>query len=518
MTARSQLGALLGAYLRMSLRGKTSSTFFARRASMGQGTLTLVAIYAIMGSVASFAASGSRNAFSYALVMHTITFVMLGMTLAVESGDLLFHAAEHDVLGHLPLSGRTLLVAKAVSLMAFALLLALAINLPAVVIGSRLGWVGRWFPAAHLAAVVLLAALSCATVVFTYGLVVRFVGRDRFDRVAAWSQAGLSATFLALSQGLAHLVELPIVRLDANFCVAFPPAWFAALDVLGGGAWSPRALALGLLAVTSTVALAWAALTRLAAGYADAFSTLGEAHRPLALATPIGRGAGWWITDPVERAAFRLAVTYVRRDREIMTRLYPSLGFFVLLPVAQLLSHAAYRFKAAALLSVLLLGMLPSMVLEALRVSSQHIAAEVFAVAPLASAGPLFQGVRKAAVCYILLPAAGVAALWIVLTDVRVLPLAIPSLLALPALSLLPAAFRQYVPLSVPPAVGRQSLANIVVGMITTIVGATTVGVSWLAWRTGYLGHLIVAGTMLLALGSRLLARRIENRPLRGGV
>jgi hypothetical protein len=264
------------------------------------------------------------------------------------------------------------------------------------------------------------------------------------------------------------------------------------------------------------VALGWAALTRLAGGYADAFSTLGEAHRPLALAGPVRPAAGRWIRDPVERAAFRLAVTYVRRDREIMTRLYPSLGFFVLLPVAQLLSHAAYRFKAAALLSVLLLGMLPSMVLEALRVSSQHPATEIFAAAPLASAGPLFQGVRKATVCYILLPAACVAALWIVLTDVRVLPLAVPSLLAIPVLSLLPAAFRQYVPLSVPPAMGRQSLANIVVGIITTIVGATMVGVSWLAWRAGYLGHLIAVELILLVLGSRVLAHRIRNRPLRG--
>ena len=172
-------------------------------------------------------------------------------------------------------------------------------------------------------------------------------------------------------------------------------------------------------------------------------------------------------------------------------------------------------FKAAALLSVLLLGMLPSMVLEALRVSSQHAATEVFAAAPLPSAGALFQGVRKAAICYILVPAGALAAVWILANDARVFPLAVPSLLALPALSLLPAAFRQYVPLSVPPAMGRQSLANIVVGMITTVVGATTVGLSWFAWRAGWLAHLVAAEAVVLVVGSRLLARRIRNRPLR---
>jgi len=42
--------------------------------------------------------------------------------------------------------------------------------------------------------------------------------------------------------------------------------------------------------------------------------------------------------DPAERAAFQLTAVYLRRDRETKTRLYPSLGFFLLLPVAQLFS------------------------------------------------------------------------------------------------------------------------------------------------------------------------------------
>src|SRR4029077_3073569 len=105
---------------------------------------------------------------------------------------------------------------------------------------------------------------------------------------------------------------------------------------------------------------------------------------------------------------FRLAAVYLRRDREIKTRLYPSLGFFLLLPVAQLFSRATYSLTAGAFVSVLLLGMLPSVVLEALRTSSHHGATEVFAAAPLASAAPLFEGARKAAIYYVLLPGAAI--------------------------------------------------------------------------------------------------------------
>jgi hypothetical protein len=514
-----QLRALLAAYLRMSLRGKSAGTFFRAGSGTWRGTIALVLVYTAIGTAGALGASGSRSPFSYALVMHTITFVMLGMSLAAESGDLLFHRAEHEVLGQLPLAPRTLLVAKAASLMGFALLLAFSINLPAVLLGVRVEWLPASFAAAHLGAVVLLTAFVAAILVFSYGLVVRFVDRERFDNVAAWSQAGLSAAFLALSQGLAHLVELPILRLDAPFCLVFPPAWFAALEVLGPGQDFSRAAVLSLLGVSSTAVLAGVAVTRLAPSYSEALARLGEARAPrtapASASRPDGVLARWWLPDPVERAAFRLAAAYMRRDREVKTRLYPSLGFFLLLPVAQLLGHAAFRFRAAAVLAVLLLGMLPSMVLETLRVSSHHAAAELFAVAPLGSAGRLFLGVRKAAVYYLLVPATAASMAWVVFLEPRAFPLVAPGLLALPVLSLLPAAFRDYVPLSVPAQTGRQSLANIVLGMINSVVGGALICLAWVAWRFGWLAHLLAAEAVLVALGAGLLARRIRNRPLR---
>src|SRR5207245_458180 len=80
---------------------------------------------------------------------------------------------------------------------------------------------------------------------------------------------------------------------------------------------------------------------------------------------------------PAARAACQLTAVYLRRDRETKTRLYPSLGFFLLLPVAQLFSRATYSLTAGAFVSVLILGMLPSVILEAVRTSSHHAASEI---------------------------------------------------------------------------------------------------------------------------------------------
>ena len=201
-----QLRALLRAYFRMSLRGKAVRAFYRRKPSKLGGATAMVLLYASMGTVAGFVATGSHDPFSFALVVHSITFVMLGMSLAAESGDLLFNLPEHDVLAHLPLAPRTILLAKAASLMGFALLLGLALNLPPMLLGLRVTGMRATFPLVHLGAVVLLVAFTTATVVFTYGLVGRFVDRNRFGSVAAWSQAGLSAAFLGFSQVLAHLL------------------------------------------------------------------------------------------------------------------------------------------------------------------------------------------------------------------------------------------------------------------------------------------------------------------------
>src|SRR5207247_5365499 len=305
------------------------------------------------------------------------------------------------------------------------------------------------------------------------------------------------------------------------YALVFPPAWFAALDVVGAATYPPRAVPLSLLAVAATLGLGWVAVARLAPGYAGALAQLGEARR---LAPARRRGAaerapgalvGWWLRDPAERAAFQLAAAYLRRDRETKTRLYPSLGFFLLLPVAQLVSRATYSLTAGAFVSVLILGMLTSVVLEALRTSSHHAATEIFAAAPLGTAAPLFEGTRKAAIYYVLLPGAVVSLLWIAALDVERLPVALPSLLVLPFLSLLPAAARDYVPLSEPPTTGRQSSTNVVIGMLITVVAARLLAMSWMALAGGLLPHLIAGEAVVVLVACRALAAHIRHRPLR---
>src|SRR5262249_26018034 len=132
---RRRLWKLFTAYLRLSLRGKASRAFAGRFAGTSFGLSVLLGMYAAIGLAVGLAASAHVDVLAYAPLMHGMTFVMVGLGLTAESGDALFNRAESDVLGHRPVPPRTLLVAKALALLVFTLLLALALNLPAAALG-----------------------------------------------------------------------------------------------------------------------------------------------------------------------------------------------------------------------------------------------------------------------------------------------------------------------------------------------------------------------------------------------
>ena len=196
----------------------------------------------------------------------------------------------------------------------------------------------------------------------------------------------------------------------------------------------------------------------------------------------------WWLRDPIERWSFRLAVVYMRRDRDIKLRLYPSLSFFLVFPLISLLDRNGGASSAfMPLVTIWMLGTMPMSALETLRMSSHFAAADIFGVAPLASAAPIFHGVRKAIIYYLLLPSicvAGILIGYLAPGGRESLLLAVPGLLAIPTLSLLPGVADNYLPLSRPATRGEQYSRNMGLLFLTMFAMLGVVGVSWLAWMS----------------------------------
>ena len=525
---RGQLRALLKCYFRLSMRGRVAR-------SMGRGNkprslIFVLVMYAFVGLMTGLAAS-QLDVFTYTVLVHSMTFFVVGMAVTSESGDILFNANESDVLVHRPIHPRTLLLAKSINLIAFTLILAAALNLFPTFFGLSASGAPPWFPIVHLISMILLCVFCASAVVCTYGLVIKFLDREKFDNFAAWSQVGMSILFIAGYQIVPRLLQrfkglsfTPYAR----YLFPLPPAWFAGMDSWTVGDEQLSAtLPLGIVGLLATTALAYLAIGRLAPSYGEGLTKLSETRSRTPKATRVRSRATtirnpilrWWLRDPIERQAFRLTAAYMRRDRDIKLRLYPSLTIFLIFPLMSLLDRNRGSFSAfVPLITVWMLGMMPLQAMQTLQMSQHYLAADIFAIAPLPSAAPVFHGVRKATIYYLLGPAIFIATILIVYLapgGIQGLLLALPGVLAIPVVSLMPGLLEEYLPLSRPAARGEQSSRNMTLMFLTMFAMAGVLAIAYIAWTFDVIWYVLGVELLVSGLLYRILNRMIRSRPLR---
>src|SRR6266567_609679 len=125
---RQQLRALLKCYWRLSTRGRVARSM--GRGGKARSLIFVLVMYMFVGLMTGFIAFSTQiDLFTYTILVHSMTFFVVGMAVTAESGDILFNANESDVLMHRPIHPRTLLLAKSINLVVFTLILATALYL-----------------------------------------------------------------------------------------------------------------------------------------------------------------------------------------------------------------------------------------------------------------------------------------------------------------------------------------------------------------------------------------------------
>jgi len=441
----------------------------------------------------------------------------------------LFDRREEEILFPLPVHASTLLLAKMGTLVGFTFLLAFALNLFPSFLGLAAADARWWFPLIHLASVLLLTVLACASVVCVYGLVLRLFGRERFENLAVWAQVGMILMVVGGFQILPRMLdgrgpgELEAI---AKWLLPTPPGWFAAFDAwLGGGAGGTQVIVFALVAVGATALVGWVAVIRFAAGYGEtptrASGVQAKPREGEAVAAREWRSRNpllrWWLRDPIEWGAFKLATAYLRRDREIKLRVYTSLSMFAVLVVLSILDARSGRKTFLPLVLLAFSGTAVITAIEALESSSQFAAAEIFASTPIESAAPLYHGVRKACMLFVQAPLLAASLVLIALVPSQgliSLALAGPIVVLLPTISLIPGSIGVYVPLSKPPRRGEQSSRRVMLILGTMLGSMGMLAVGFLASRAGLLWALLLLEIVAVAFLHAWLLRRIRARPL----
>jgi len=465
--APPQTQTLRKLFLTIYLRGRSSRGLKLKTApkSVWQKLAIALLVYTVVGFFFSIGfLSGHQPLFALAISAHSMTFVFLGMFVSTSAGEVLFNKDEADILMHRPISTRDLLWSKIRVMIQISLWLAGALNLGGLLVAFYKGNI--LFPLVHIFSTVLEALFCTGSVVLTYQLCLRWFGRERLDSFMTMTQMLVAIALVMAGQVLPRLMfqlnEKGWLELTPShwWFSLLPPVWFAGLDDAVAANGNAGAWLLGALSVVATAAVVWLAFGKLADNYLAGLQSVAETvTRPktrsnsqrrwteiIATIPPIK----WF--SPVSRAGFILTTAYLFRDRDVKLRVFPGIAPMLIMPLIFLFRDTRQMEGFGAAFSSGFLATIPLLVLDLLQYSQQWQASDIFRVAPMAGPGQLSQGARRAVLFILAFPAFILIGfiVWVAQHTVSHLLLFLPGLILIPIVSLVPAAMRRGVPLSLP--------------------------------------------------------------------
>ncbi|HSE98552.1 MAG TPA: hypothetical protein VLD57_09835 [Blastocatellia bacterium] len=538
-----QVKTLLGTYLKQDLRN-SKSTFHSNKGdslTSNRALMFMFLMYAGLGTVVGMLAFSGMDLFTFSVIALSYTLFIVALALVAESGSVFFNESDVEVLGHLPISSRTHFAAKVINLLLFTFMLAAAANLVPLITGGWASGSNIFFIFGHALSTALVSVFAISLIVVCYGLLIKHVSKERFDNFVAYAQAGLALFFILGYQIMPRLIDSDQPHMAPQvewYHFFYPPAWFSAITLLAVGRIDIDALALSAIGIASVAAFATVAMRKMAVDYSGlvahlAFQSAGIERRSKKEAVSAARSAtarrGLFqaikdriVRDPVERAVFDLISVYLKRNREVKVRVYPSIASFLFIPIAGLLStglNNPFEDTGPPLLSF----MSPQMicfgaltVIEALVFSEHHDASYIFRVTPVGDVRRIYSGFRKAIALYIVVP--GFMLLFILFTalwgnPVHVLLLIVPWIALSQAALVAPFIFREVMPLSRKYQKGQQSARNTMLFM-TTFIGFFGIIVLQLLAAKGvypywlFLAAVFAASPLIYWLGIRLSGAR----------
>jgi ABC-2 type transport system permease protein len=506
-----QLRTLLGVYLKQDLRGGKAFMQFGAREYIRSNLalLAIVGMYLFFGfMLGSIIFTADLDVFHYSIFILTFTIFIVALAVVSESGNVIFNETEADVLGHLPISPRTYFAAKVVNLFLFTLVLAAPANLFPAITGIWAIGSNPFFIAAHALSASLVALFATAIVLTSYGLLMRYVSKERFDNIITYSQVTLVLLFMFGFQILPRILGTDTISFAPGFhwyYLLYPPAWFSGITLLLIGNFDPSSFLLALLAVLSLLTLGGVALRKVATGYSSFVSQLAygegeakavrkqaarQASRPPGEISPSQTLKAVLLSTPAERAVFELVSIYLRRNREIKVRLYPSLAYFIFFPLLAIFTEglpdpfANSSFGGYSLMGAVMICFVSLTAVEGLIFSEHFPAAYIYRVAPIRNLGDVHSGFRKAIMLWVTLPG---FILLIALYSVMwrnpwhaVLLLA-PWIIMTPAVLMLPFLLREALPLSRKYQKGQQTARNLSIFILSMVALSFVAGIQMFA-------------------------------------
>lgn len=282
---------------------------------------------------------------AFAFLILTISMVMMAMAVIIEFHEIILNPLDADILGSRPINSRTFFVSRVANLFFYITTMGLALALFPAVLGIWVKGSAWFFPPIFLVTSWLANLNVAAYMILFYTLLVRLVNYDRLKDIMAYIQMALTFILVIGYQFIPRLSERAesghlVFHFEHLWNYFLPPAWFAGLTAVFFGKVDFHLILLTVLAVLSTIVFLFVAFRNISLEYAGYLQKMAEksqrfekvVHEKSRPERARSKTFLRWIRPGEEEAGYELTAKYIRRDRTLRTRLFPSFG----IPLAML--------------------------------------------------------------------------------------------------------------------------------------------------------------------------------------
>ncbi|OWA36050.1 hypothetical protein B9G55_09305 [Saccharibacillus sp. O16] len=403
--------------------------------------------YGLYGALSSFFLVVPGSYLVQAGIMLSVLLFIMMTAMLSDFSSVLLDVRDKPILHTKPVSPRTLGMAKALHVLIYFGQFALVLGAVPIVVGIAL--YGALFGLLLLLSLLLGGLLVAVFTVLVYLLVLRLFDGETLKDMINYVQIAMTIFMLIGYQMAVRVMDLARFTTDFQpgwWNLALPPLWYAAgFEWLLNGRSDPEYVVPALAGIVVPLVGVAAGLLLMPA-FERSLEKLGGAD-PRGRSKPARRWnrmlANLLCREPQERAFYVFASSMLAGEREFKLKVYPSLGFSLVIPFLFLFSFAAsgpsglggidYQHGIAYLNVYACAIMIPTLALM-VKYSGSFKGAWIYSSAPIAHLDSAFRGTLKALYARLFLPLFLVeAVIFVVLFGMRI----IPDLLIIAAVALL---------------------------------------------------------------------------------
>ena len=368
-------------------------------------------IYVLFGLfLIPFLLMGDNYLFQMSMVYGIFTFFIM-TSLISDFSSVLLDIRDRNILYPKPVDRKTISAAKLMHVMIYLSYLTIAlVGIPLIV---SLFVKGILFFLITLVNIILLDLLIVVLTALIYFLVLRYFDGEKLKDIINYVQIGLSLAVMIGYQLIGRSFEIFNLTVTFNlewWQVFVFPIWYGAnTELLLNRNFEPATILFSVLALLVPILAMWIyiKLTPAFEHNLQKLSYHGNAKEKRksklrqTLVNIICR-------SKEERAFFRFATMMMKNEREFKLRVYPSLGFSIVIPL--IFIFGAFRSdldnlsNSNSYLSIYFSLIIIPTIMVVLKFSGKYKGAWIYKAAPLDKLAPMFSGTIKSLIVNLFLP------------------------------------------------------------------------------------------------------------------